>query len=486
MEVFDVAIVGFGATGVGLLNEIQNEIFTKRDLKPTIAIFNQKDSFAKGKAFGDADSVHIVNTPPDLMSPSSVEPNSFSRWLIETDSVRSKWPSRITFAKYLEYVYQDIKKSNLLSVREFKSEVASINKTNGFLNVTMINGSTIKAREVVLCLGSLNSSNFNCISKFSGFIRHYSEFERYRPEEIIVAGTGLTAVDAFRKIEKNGKAKIHMFSRSGLAPTCLSEFNQYIPKHLTWNSLIRQKNLSPLKSFIKLLLAEHRLLQNKSEFKPAQKLLKSGKQCEYFNYLEERANNADLPWQDVLVSTRYWFHKFWKAMSLEEKAEFVSRFGSLWAAWRHPIPLSSFSQMKRAVTEGRLNFYKSLRAPDYEAGRFNVLTSGKTLNSEVFWDATGGSPIIRKSESGLLKQMILEGYAESHPCGGISVDPNTFEVIVQGENINGLYSIGPLNRGVLFSTNAFWFNAQCSEKWAHQWTKRIKPEEFNSKRIIYS
>ena len=52
MEVFDIAIIGFGASGVGLLNEIQNEVFTKRHLKPNIAIFNNQKSFAKGKAFG--------------------------------------------------------------------------------------------------------------------------------------------------------------------------------------------------------------------------------------------------------------------------------------------------------------------------------------------------------------------------------------------------------------------------------------------------
>jgi len=28
MEIFDVAIIGFGATGVGLLNEMQNELYS--------------------------------------------------------------------------------------------------------------------------------------------------------------------------------------------------------------------------------------------------------------------------------------------------------------------------------------------------------------------------------------------------------------------------------------------------------------------------
>ncbi|EEX32797.1 hypothetical protein VIC_002247 [Vibrio coralliilyticus ATCC BAA-450] len=41
-----------------------------------------------------------------------------------------------------------------------------------------------------------------------------------------------------------------------------------------------------------------------------------------------------------------------------------------------------------------------------------------------------------------------------------------------------------LNKGVLFSTNAFWFNAQCSEKWAHQWAKRAEAWATEHKVVV--
>lgn len=484
MEVFDIAIIGFGASGVGLLNEIQNEVFTKRHLKPNIAIFNNQNSFAKGKAFGDASPVHIVNTPPELMSPSVVDPTGFWHWLREQNTMDSRWPTRVTFAKYLESVYKDIQATELLNIHEIQQDLLSLEYVNGSFELALRNEELIKAREVVLCLGALNSSNFSDLEELSGFINHHTQYNQPVNEPILIAGSGLTAVDAFKHIDRSKNAKAKIFSRNGLAPTCLSEKHQYVPKYLTWSSLIRESQLSPLKAFIKLLLKEHNSLKNESEFKTANQLLRTGKQAEYFKYLEGRASNADLPWQDVLVSTRYWFHKFWKAMSIKEKHEFVSRFGSLWAAWRHPIPMSSFIQLGSAVGQERLEFSMATSKPTYENGVFRVSTTGGTLESRILWDGTGGSPIINNSRSPLLEQLINEGYVEPHPCGGIFINPKTFEVSSSRKEVNGLYNIGPLNKGVLFSTNAFWFNAQCSEKWAYQWAKRVEAREDEHKVVV--
>ena len=186
MEVSDIVIISFGASGVSLLNEMQNEGFTKRYLKPNIAIFNNQKSFAKGKAFGGASPIHIANISPELMMPSVAEPYRFWNWLR----------------------------------------------------------------------------------------------------------------------------------------------GQNAPKHLTWNALLKESHLSPLKAFIKLLLKEHRSLQNESEFKTAIRLLRIGKQAEYFRYLGDRAANTDLSWQDVLVSIRYRFYKFWQVVPTQERYQFVSRLGS--------------------------------------------------------------------------------------------------------------------------------------------------------------
>ena len=49
MSIIDVAIIGFGGTGVGLLNAIKTEISRHNYTNPSIGIFNSSDRLLKAK-----------------------------------------------------------------------------------------------------------------------------------------------------------------------------------------------------------------------------------------------------------------------------------------------------------------------------------------------------------------------------------------------------------------------------------------------------
>ena len=72
---FDIAIVGFGATGISLLSEINNAVYTFNLPQPKIAIFDAKKFFSIGKTFGNSAPKWKVNTPPEMLAISSCEPN---------------------------------------------------------------------------------------------------------------------------------------------------------------------------------------------------------------------------------------------------------------------------------------------------------------------------------------------------------------------------------------------------------------------------
>ena len=78
---YDIAIIGLGATGVSLISQLQDEIYSSNLIKPKIAVINPSNNFSTGNAFGDADKIHKVNTPPNLLSVSYNETNSFKYWL---------------------------------------------------------------------------------------------------------------------------------------------------------------------------------------------------------------------------------------------------------------------------------------------------------------------------------------------------------------------------------------------------------------------
>lgn len=199
------------------------------------------------------------------------------------------------------------------------------------------------------------------------------------------------------------------------------------------------------------------------------KLLREGRQTEYLCLLLTRAEKGNLPWQDVLVSTRPYMHKLWSAFSLMQKQQFMKMYGAVWAAWHHPVPQEVYSELLQASAEGKLNFHQALSSPEHEGNTFLLKTRSQTLSFGHLWDATGGKNHLHLMKQPLMLNLMIQELIEGHPCGGMNIDPLTFQCRVQNRNVPGLYNLGPLSKGSLFSTNAFWFNARCAESWAKKW-----------------
>ena len=196
----------------------------------------------------------------------------------------------------------------------------------------------------------------------------------------------------------------------------------------------------------------------------------------------DRSQQSDLPFQDVLVSTRPYMHILWRSLSITDRIAFNSRYGARWAAWRHPIPLEVMGEMAIAAQEGRLHIHQSTDVPRWENGTVHVpVRSGRVLSSTTLVDGTGGSNQLETIPSMLIQNLISRRLIESHPCGGMNVDALTYQCKVSGQSAHRIYNLGPLNKGSLFSTNAFWFNAQCAGHWARQWAIDVtqKTEEFS-------
>ncbi|KAA5971381.1 FAD/NAD(P)-binding protein [Pantoea sp. M_9] len=468
---YDVAVVGLGATGTCLLSQLQDEIYSIRTAQPRIAVFNPAASFAKGKAFGDADAMHKVNTPPGLMSVTATEPELFGHWLHSTFNSRERWPSRLRYSDFLRQTYRNVKQTGILKIDEFHHSVVSIRKQGELFSLCDDSGNSLFARNVVMCVGALSESAFPAFIGKPGFISHYTQFDQSSAAPLIIAGSGLTAVDAFRYAFGKSQVKIHLFSRSGYVPTCLTSSARYTPVHLTWRNIMSATAESEdmLNVFSRLLRKEFHLLRDKGEFRLAMKLLREERQTEYFRMLLTRAENGDLPWQDVLVSTRPYMHKLWNAFTSEQKLRFTKMYGAVWAAWRHPVPQEVFGELIEASAHGMVRFHQALAPPEYTDSRYVLQTRSETLSFRHFWDATGGRVDIGQTTQPLLNDLLSQSLIEEHPCGGINIDPLTFHCRVNNRKVSGLFNIGPLNKGSLFSTNAFWFNARCAETWAKQW-----------------
>ncbi|AXC68423.1 hypothetical protein DOE63_24995 [Salmonella enterica subsp. diarizonae serovar 59:z10:-] len=468
---FDIVIIGLGATGVSLLSQIQDEVYSLRFKKPEIAVFNPLCTFASGNAFGDAYNIYKVNTPSSMMSVSAMEPGRFEHWLRATCGCQERWPSRLLYSEFIHQTYKDINENEILQITEFPGSVISVIRKNEFFIITDDNGNTVSAHKVVMCLGSPPADSFPEFNGTPGFINHYSQYQPSVNDEIIIAGSSLTAIDAFRYIHHKGGSSVHLCSRNGFIPTCLTRKENYTPVFLSWKNILSaiQYPEDTFDVFIRLLHKEFCLLRNDGEFKIAMSLLKKGNNTEYFYFLLERAKKGNLPCQDTLVSTRPYMHKIWSVMTIKQKQKFLKKYGALWATWRHPVPYEVFYELSQASVNEKLKFHQIQTPPVYQDQKFSIRTSSGTLKSNYLWDATGGNYNIKKMRNTLLENLLINKLIENHPCGGINIDPLTFQCKVNGNNIHGLYNIGPLNKGCLFSTNALWFNVKCCEIWVRQW-----------------
>jgi len=468
---FDIAIVGFGATGVSLLKQIQDEVYASGLRAPRIALFSPRADFARGQAFGDAGTIHKVNTPPSMLSISKSEPVGFTHWMNAKGKANELYPNRLVYSTFLQETYLGITQSGLLNIEEIHEPVQAVTRQQDSYRVRSATGKTVTAHKVVLCLGSLHGANFKHLSNQSGFISHHSEFTKVKGGPVLIAGSGLTAVDAFRSLNHEKNNEIHLFSRQGFAPTCLTKENRYTPVVLNWATLLKEQNgFVRLQHFLKTLKQECEHLPDGGERVPAMQILREQGPAPYFEYLMERSQAADLPYQDILISTRPYMHKLWRSMPIADRISFNINYGAGWAAWRHPIPYEVISELASAAKEQRLHIHQGKRLPYWDNGQFVLeTTAGKTIRAQSFVDGTGGTNRLDAIDSPLLRSLSEQQLIEAHPCGGVDIHPLTFQCVVNGKPVPGLYSLGPLNKGSLFSTNAFWFNAHCAGHWARQW-----------------
>ena len=476
---FDIAIVGLGANGVSLLMSIRNQVLAAGLETPRIVVFSPAGTLGRGEAFGAAHRHHLVNTSPPMMPLSEAAPNAFARWLASVGRGAETYPPRQAFADYLESEFQTLLKGGIVQIVPIEAAVEAIAKVSGGVE---LHTATHKfaAKRAVLCLGAPRGSSFPEFSADPAFSLAYAataddrDSARHLPgdeEPILVAGTGLTAVDVFRSLNIGQSREIHLFSRHGLPPTCLTSQSNHVPRHFSFDALAhRPTGRLALHDFLSALKEDCRELPDGGEHVAGARLLREEGLSAFFRFLLSRADAGDLPYQDLLVSTRPYMHDLWRMLSIEDRLAFLLNHGAHWAAWRHPVPRQVVKEMQTAAAEGRLHIHRAATRPTRSGRHFEITTSaGLTVRSGTLIDATGGSIRLGAMDSPLLAQMQAAGLVQPHPCGGIDVHPLTFECRVNGSQDSRLSCLGPLTKGTFFSTNAFGFNARCAAQWARLW-----------------
>ena len=429
---YDVAIIGGGFSGTVLACQLGRCC----DRPLSVAILERSGVPGRGIAYGSPCLEHLLNVPSGGMSAFPEYPDHFVEWLGEHApqfAQRERFVPRTLYGQYIGGLLRRTMAETCLNVQWIEEEASSIGRQSETFDIRMRSHLDIRARYVVLAIGSLPPSDPKPFAQMGRPL--YAECAwstdalRALPDSgsILLLGSGLTAIDQVLALHAQGyRGHIYMLSRRGLVPTV------HRPQS-SWDSAWTQD----LPKSARGLLAAVR-----AQVKEA-----ASKGCD---------------WQSVVDSLRPNSQKIWQSLPPEEQRRFLRHVRSYWDVHRHRSP----PEIQVVMDELRAHRRISLLAGTVLACaigmqcvevRYRARLTGaeSTLHVDRVVNCTGPESNLRKLQNPLIQSLILQGLARPDALFlGLDVAEDGSLVNANGIPSKALFAIGPLRKGCLWETTA--------------------------------
>jgi uncharacterized NAD(P)/FAD-binding protein YdhS len=430
MDIVTVAIVGGGASGV----LTAAHILRQAALDVRVVLIEPRDLGA-GAAYASDAPEHRLNVRASGMSAYHDDPGHFARWINEQgiDDPQA-FVSRGLYRPYLLAVLEEAIDGRAGIFEHRQDTVQRITDCGGTAELELETGARIRASRAVLALGNMIPRDPPIETPWfysePGYIRTpwTASLDQIGPkDEVMIVGTGLTAVDVFLTLEgRRHRGRVTAVSRHGKwpyphGPAARREFT------LDINSL--PSNMP-------------RLLR----------AVRDG---------IEQAAAVGVPWQHVIDALRPVCNALWERASAADRRQFMRHLTPIWNAARHRIPQEAYEALTAAARRSQLRTVAGqLRRVD----RLNhilaatvILRDGGQFRSYPKWivNCTGPNGDLRASPSALVRQLLADGTAVPNALNqGFETDSNGALVNVLGQRSDVLYTLGPMRRGNLIETTA--------------------------------
>lgn len=397
MERRSVAIIGGGCSGA------LAALHLLRSQEPTrVHLIEPRAIAGTGLAYSTGCSQHLLNVPARGMSIFPEAPNDFVEWLGCGTDPDGYFP-RMVFGRY---VADRLESTSGVLVRHH-SEAVDIEREREVAIVRLKDGRRLEADFVVLALG-----NFARAMKSMQSAWTLGALDVRDPDSAVaLAGSGLTAVDAFIGLRAKGhRGVVHMISPRGLLPQ----------KHAPLRTVPQRWKAATLRELVR--------------------------------EVRERAGSGD--WRDVIASLRGITNELWLDLSPEDRARFLRHVKPYWDVHRHRMAPQIGEMIQEARQDGSLRVHAGriqqiVRGAD--ALQIDVrLRSQRSLQLCVqrAINCTGAEQDFRRVESPLLRSLFRKGWLTPNPLGmGVRTNES-------GAILDWLYALGPMRIGGLLETTA--------------------------------
>lgn len=425
-----VAIVGAGAAGT--LTAVQLcETATRRRTPLDLVLVDPAPEAGRGTAYATPDPRHRLNVPASGMSCYPDDPGHFTRWLCrhgEPTVTGADFATRYRFGAYLADTLAQavVRAHGTVAVRRLRTLAEGCTgASDGRVELHLADGGRRTADSAVLATGpaaataawappALRTSPRFVASPWSpGAL----DAAREDSADILLVGTGLTAVDLALTLDRPGRT-VHAVSRSGLLP--------------------QPHALGPAGT-----MAAPRWPHDTS--------LDGLRRAVYRHVSRSVRTHGD--WRPALDSLRPHTARLWHSLTPEERAEFLAHEGALWNTHRHRMAPATAESVARARTARRLQVHTAAIADAVEdRGSLVVaLSNGRSVRAGWVIDCTGPG---ERLEDPLWRSLFASGAAVPGPLGmGVATRDGRL-LDARGRAVRPLFTLGAPRRGELWETTA--------------------------------
>ncbi|MCZ7468543.1 FAD/NAD(P)-binding domain-containing protein [Agrobacterium sp. O3.4] len=430
---YDVALVGSGFAAICTAAHLLSSL----PAKASIVIVGDESDFGRGTAYRTELPYHRLNVPAGRMSVFPDRPNDFVDWLKESGI----GDDPLLFASRGDYgLYLRDRLATLLRSREQRARVDFIRAkastcrpadAGGFTFV-LENGETMRAQNVVLCVGvGAASLPVQTVANDEGraqrIIGHCWQpgwLSKVKTgDRVCILGSGLTMIDQVLTLRGKGHTgPIHVLSRRGLVP---------------------HPHISPPLPPVDPILPE--------ETTEISRLLQS---------LRKQVRDG-APWRTVMDGLRPRTQSLWQVLTVAQRSRFLRHALPWWNIHRHRIAPEVHAAFEKLladdVLEVHAGYLNSVEEQDEGITlRYRRRHTQISKELQVDWVVNcTGMERAGIGHSRLLENMRNDGVLLLDPLGlGVEVDDESRLLRADGQSWPGLFAAGALTAGRLWEITA--------------------------------
>jgi uncharacterized NAD(P)/FAD-binding protein YdhS len=402
-----VAIVGAGFSGTILAAQLARHGISS-------VLVEARADGGSGTAYSTDEPAHLLNVPAEGMSAWPDEPKDFARAWAGPGGDKAGFAPRLVYGRYLRAILDRTVKSGW--TRLVRATATAAERSGDGWLLRLDGGTTIRAFHLVLATGNeaprrptwAGALDERFVADpWSTDARRAIARVAQSGGDVLVAGTGLTMIDAVLSLESAGhRGRIMAVSRRGLLPRSHAGFTA-----------------APVEAGE---LPEPRITA-------------------LTRWLRERA--AEVGWIAAVNALRPHSQALWRRLDTTEKRRFLRHARPWWDVHRHRIAPEVAARIEALIEAGRLEV---IAGRIVEAGNGSVRIARRGAGGARQWRAfelvlncTGPLGTISETANPLLRQLIGDGYVTPDALGlGVALG--------EGSRAKGhpdLWAIGPLARG---------------------------------------